>query len=400
MFINLDKCELPIIYKRNNRDCYLDPIRKKLIYITPEETVRQKVISYLMHELKVPANMILVEEHLSHYGVESSKRADIVVHRYDDELGLIPIAVIECKAPDVFLGERALNQMLDYCDALSCDYAMMVNGFDAFCYRFNEDKNQYVELENLPVFTDMIEGKHIVIEKGAIPERIPFEEYSSYLNEQRDNFDGDYYFCDISPQSEMNIAIPAFNLWECLLDCRVKIPLGQYKAFKIIEDYGIRMLDYGNASGGTFFGPYRSFLIDVNGSTEFVSFCITTYWKGNNTDNVKTCLAVAIDNEKTTHHALQLVLDDNLKTNENVCIFSHHGRIAVGKMGSGKISELKNLVTEKYPEIISGNKFVLGTLINNKLWKLDDPDVISLIENLITYSLIRDEYRELVKARN
>lgn len=31
--------ELPPIYKRNGRDCYLDPIRQKLIYITPEETV-------------------------------------------------------------------------------------------------------------------------------------------------------------------------------------------------------------------------------------------------------------------------------------------------------------------------------------------------------------------------
>ena len=34
------------IYKRNGRECYLDPIRKKLIYITPEETARQRVIQY------------------------------------------------------------------------------------------------------------------------------------------------------------------------------------------------------------------------------------------------------------------------------------------------------------------------------------------------------------------
>lgn len=35
---------LPPVYRRNNRDCYLDPVRQKLIYITPEETVRQQVI--------------------------------------------------------------------------------------------------------------------------------------------------------------------------------------------------------------------------------------------------------------------------------------------------------------------------------------------------------------------
>lgn len=33
---------LPPIYKRLGKECYLDPIRKKLIYITPEETVRQE----------------------------------------------------------------------------------------------------------------------------------------------------------------------------------------------------------------------------------------------------------------------------------------------------------------------------------------------------------------------
>lgn len=29
--------KLPPIYHRNGKDCYLDPIRQKLIYITPEE---------------------------------------------------------------------------------------------------------------------------------------------------------------------------------------------------------------------------------------------------------------------------------------------------------------------------------------------------------------------------
>ena len=46
MYIDLAKQPLPKIYTRKGRECYLDPIRKKLIYITPEETVRQKVISH------------------------------------------------------------------------------------------------------------------------------------------------------------------------------------------------------------------------------------------------------------------------------------------------------------------------------------------------------------------
>ena len=44
MHIDLSSIDLPDIYVRQNKKCYLDPIRKKLIFITPEETVRQQVV--------------------------------------------------------------------------------------------------------------------------------------------------------------------------------------------------------------------------------------------------------------------------------------------------------------------------------------------------------------------
>ena len=63
--------KMPPIYKRQGQECYLDPVRQKLIYITPEEKVRQRVIAYLTEELNVPQNAIACEKHLSHYGVET-----------------------------------------------------------------------------------------------------------------------------------------------------------------------------------------------------------------------------------------------------------------------------------------------------------------------------------------
>ena len=79
--IEFEKQKLPKIYERQGKDCYLDPIREKLIFITPEETVRQQVISYLLNVLKVPKNMIDVEIHLSHYGVKSKRRVDILINK-------------------------------------------------------------------------------------------------------------------------------------------------------------------------------------------------------------------------------------------------------------------------------------------------------------------------------
>ena len=49
--------KLPKVYKRAGKECYLDPIRNKLIQITPEETVRQRAIQYLL-EIGCPSNTL------------------------------------------------------------------------------------------------------------------------------------------------------------------------------------------------------------------------------------------------------------------------------------------------------------------------------------------------------
>ena len=58
MRINIEGQSLPAIYKRQGKECYLDPVRQKLIYITPEETVRQRMIAYLINELKERQNAL------------------------------------------------------------------------------------------------------------------------------------------------------------------------------------------------------------------------------------------------------------------------------------------------------------------------------------------------------
>ena len=93
--MDFSKQSLPPIFKRQGKDCYLDPIRDKLIYITPEETVRQRVLAYLINELHVPKDMILVEEHLSHYNIDSKRRVDIVINAQLNETELVALAVIE-----------------------------------------------------------------------------------------------------------------------------------------------------------------------------------------------------------------------------------------------------------------------------------------------------------------
>ena len=389
-YIDFSKQSLPSIYKRKNKDCYFDPIREKLIYITPEETVRQQVIAYLMNVLNVPKRMIDVEVHLSHYGVKSKRRVDILINKYvAKDNALVPLCVVECKAPGIMLGNSAQNQMMDYCDALVCDFSMITNGYDVQCYHYNEKTNNYDMIKELPTYLEQVKGIFVSVPEVVPPPRLLHSDICKNW--------GAYIGSEMGDSITEKLAVPMVNFWEGLIYNDHLLPQKKYEIFEVIEDIGMRLLSYGNASGGVFQGPYRSFMIDYKGSTEIVSIGVSTYVSNAKPDVVKTSICVAIDNEKETHHSLQLVVEDNISVNGNKVTFYHHGRIGISNKGSGKVSELRQFVAEQYPDIIDGNKFNLGTLVNDHLWNLDEPDMMKVVENMISYALVRDEYRAYVK---
>ena len=390
MIIDFSKEQLPRSYVRKGRKCYLDPIREKLIFITPEETVRQQVVAYIINKLSVPANMIDVEVHLAHYNIKSKKRADIVINKYDAEKDMVyPLCVIECKAPGIMLGENVQKQMMGYCDAFNCDYGMITNGYDVQCFHYNMKINQYEFIESIPDYFSMIKGEFVVAPEYDIPERLAYGELEQNWKA--------YIGTEMGENLKKEYAVPMVNLWECLLYDEHTLPKKRYKLFDVIDDLGIRILSYGNASGGVFQGPYRSFILKYKNSTEIVSIGFSKYVTYAKPDITKTAILVAIDNEEESHHALQYVVDDNLYIKDNAVMFYHHGRIGIGNKGSGKIDELRQFINEFYPEIVDGKRFNLGKLKNDHLWNLDEQDVMDFMENLISYALIRDEYRTYVK---
>lgn len=391
-YIDFSKQHLPKIYKRQGKECYLDPIREKLIFITPEETVRQQVISYLVNVLNVPTKMIEVEIHLSHYGIKSKHRVDMLINKYNkNDDTLEPLCVIECKAPTVMLGEHAQNQMMDYCDELGCNYSMLTNGYDVQCFHYDTPKEVYISIKELPKYVELVKDEYMEMPDRKILPRLNFEELFENENWRA------YTYSDMGESIRKELAIPMVNLWECLLYPEHKLPKKKFKLFSVIEDMGGRLLSYGNASGGKFQGPYRSFLINYNGSTEIVSLGFSTYVTTAKPNIVRTCICVAIDSEKDMHHALQLVVDDNVSVTGTKVTFYHHGRIGISNIGSGKIDELRRFVSVFYPEIIDGKRFNLGTLENDHLWNLDEDDMMKIMENFISYALVRDEYRKFVK---
>lgn len=376
--------KLPKVYKRAGKECYLDPIRNKLIKITPEETVRQRAIQYLL-EIGCPSNMIDVEEHLSHYGVESRRRADIVVRAYKKEDDIsVPVMVVECKAPNVELDNKACNQVFDYADLIEANMVIVTNGICNLCYHYEQKDNTYKRIDVFPTYSDLLSNTYHIMDFGPMPPRIAFDDLEKHGIMAYPN--------EIGSNTTKELQICMVNLLECLLDYEYRMPSKKYKLFKLIDDLGVRYTSYGNASGIGYTGLYRTFLIEYKKSTEIVSIGMSSY-----SDN-KTIIIVAVDNEKNSHHAIQLVIDDNCSYANNQIHFYHHGKIAIGNIGSGKLDELREFVKKEFPKIISGKKYYLGSLTNDRLWRIDDKEVIQLIENLISYALIRDEYRDYKKA--
>ena len=382
----LNKMNLPAVHISEGKEYYLDPIRNQLIIKTPEEVVRQKVLQYLLSCANVPKDMIQVEMLLSKYKIESKRRADIIVEKFNEQAKLFsPLAVIECKAPDIMIGDDAINQALDYADMLLAEYVFITNGETLIALKYDAASNRYVDIQGIPSYEDMLSGKVDEFQCKEIKKRFQFDEL-----EKNKNFYSGYEF---NPNTSVHFLPFITNLWECFLDVTHKMPVKKYTIFNLVEDYGIRFLSCGNAAGGAYQGAYRSFVVQYKNTTKFMNLSFFDY-------GTSTILTVSVDQDNhKPHNSLQYSIDSNLRSIANKYRFVHSGRIAVGNIGSGKASELKEHIAKTYPVILKNGEIDLGTLRNVKLLYMDDQDVVAFVENLLSYALLRDEYREMVKRR-
>lgn len=108
-----------------------DPLRRRNVEATPEEEVRQWFIGQLRDTMKVPVQLMNSEVGFS-FGAKKY-RADILVY---DRQGQ-PLAVVECKRPDVRIDAAVSEQALRYNAVLSVRVIILTNGNSTyfFCRR-------------------------------------------------------------------------------------------------------------------------------------------------------------------------------------------------------------------------------------------------------------------------
>ena len=110
---------------------YFDPLRRRWVAATPEERVRQWFIGILSETGLVPAHLMMSEVPMK-YG-QKSWRADIVVYSNDGS----PLAVVECKRPDVAISDTVAEQALRYSAVQNVRYIFLTNGKETYIYKRN-----------------------------------------------------------------------------------------------------------------------------------------------------------------------------------------------------------------------------------------------------------------------
>ena len=131
--------------KVNNTEVY-DPIRRKYIFLQPEELVRQLVVQYLVLEKKYPLSRIRVEMGLTIN--ELSKRCDILIF----DRNATPFLLVECKSIHVPVDQAVFDQIARYNLKFKVPFLITTNGLTTFCCKMNYDTEGYEFLNEIPIF--------------------------------------------------------------------------------------------------------------------------------------------------------------------------------------------------------------------------------------------------------
>ena len=128
----------------NSKEYLFDELRKKWVFKTHEEVVRQNCWKYLHYHKKYPKSLFVIEKQISVNGL--AKRFDLLIYNNDGK----PEMIIECKKPSVKIDDNVLNQILSYQSKLSAPYLLISNGLESYCLQVDFKTNKVEYLNEIP----------------------------------------------------------------------------------------------------------------------------------------------------------------------------------------------------------------------------------------------------------
>lgn len=117
----------------------------------PEEAVRQAVVRHLTAELGVPKACLRQELSLSAWDPKVKDRVDVAVFAASGE-AVVPVLLVECKAPEIALDEAVVAQVRRYLRLLPARWIAVTNGRQFLTWRLRDGA---WEPASLPAWSDM-----------------------------------------------------------------------------------------------------------------------------------------------------------------------------------------------------------------------------------------------------
>jgi hypothetical protein len=144
--MNFTALNLPIanlkITKKNDIYFVWCIVRKLKLVLTPEEWVRQHIIHYLVYHKKYPLGLIASEVEIN--ANNQKRRCDIIVYNSDLSLKVL----IECKAPEIKLTTKVVQQIIHYNNQLKAPIISITNGIQHEIIKINYEKNEFQKIED------------------------------------------------------------------------------------------------------------------------------------------------------------------------------------------------------------------------------------------------------------
>lgn len=131
--------------QENGKQYIFCQVRKKFLVLTPEEWVRQNLISFLSKEHGYPVSLMKIEREVK--GGHRQKRADLIIYNTSGK----PQLLLECKAPTEKLSNETFFQLGRYNRFINAALLLVSNGLQHYCCHITE-QNEFNFLDEIPPY--------------------------------------------------------------------------------------------------------------------------------------------------------------------------------------------------------------------------------------------------------
>jgi hypothetical protein len=147
--LNLPTYDAKIRKGENGFDIY-DPLRRKYVFLTPEEWVRQHFVNYLITVKNYPASLMVNEAGIKLNSM--TRRCDTVVY---NKL-LEPLMIIEYKESKINITQKVFDQVVRYNNVLKVKYITVTNGINHYCCKIDYENQTFEYLTEIPNYEFLV----------------------------------------------------------------------------------------------------------------------------------------------------------------------------------------------------------------------------------------------------